>query len=519
MPTHTARRPSGREEITAAQSFDLVARPIDVKLLRNVVANSRNTAIRPERWYEQIGEVHYAIDRGAKIAGYANVTARKVNKDGTPGEVVTSGQAGRIASMFQSPFGGTRGLIERYFTLMKVPGDCYLIRTRENADGTGEHTGYDVIGASEIDMTSVDNLDSRALAPTEMIRRLMLPSSREVQEVQYNYIKPEDFLGRIWRPAIKYAMLANSPMAALDTQCEVLYLLTLGLKGKLLSRLALNGILYWPSEVNDIRRSGTPDGSEPVMDNKAFAKLIGAASWAIQNFEDPRSALPIFASGPAEYADAIKHIILDREIYATDMAIRAEMIEDILGGLDVNKSQSRGDSDKTRFNAWSQTDDELRVNVAPDIETFMWAASRLVLNREMSEANVNPSTMSKYMLWYDLSAANTNTNQAEDARQAVDRIVINRAASRKAMGFKEEDAPTGDEEIRMTGLALNDPYLALFGLKPSEPIDWAKVGSQKKGPNEDSKGDPTETNPGKVKTKKSPGNPEASTTPLLSSVS
>lgn len=500
MPSRTISRPDGREELVAAQKFDLRANPVDSRLLRAVVTSTTARARQPIKYYENIGEIHFGVNRGAKIAGYAKVNTYAVNKDGTPGKVVTTGRAAEVAAMFASPFGGQRGLIERFFTLMKVPGDCYLIRTREGSDGTGDVTGYDVVGALELQLESLAGVGSRKVGP---LKRMMLPASAGGTggEEVFTMIQPEDMLGRIWRPSMSYVQVADSPMAALDTQCEILHLLTLGLKGKLLSRLALNGILYWPTEVNDIR-SGTPSGQEnPVLDNKVFSRLIEAASWAIQNFEDPKSALPIFASGPAQYADAIRHIVLDREIYATDMALRSEMLDKILTGLDISKQNTKSDGQQTHFQAYATDDDEIRVNVVPDIEMFMWAATRLVLNAELKEANLSDRTADKYMLWYDLSDANSNVNLAEDARQARDRILINDEASRKAMGFEEADKPEGDELVRAIGMKMNVPALALWGTpefdKIERKIGWDSINSTSAGPNPASPADTTQAGPGK----------------------
>lgn len=517
MATLRVQRDNGSEELTAAQVYDIANSELDAKLLRTVVTNSRTIAVRPEKWFSEIGEIHFGISRGAKIAGYAQINAYEVTKDGRPGKIVTSGEAARIASMFQSPYGGQRGLIERYFTLMKVPGDCYMIRCRERPDleeNQGNVIGYDVIGSSEIIQSSIEGVDIRNGVGSRSIKRRLLPGGSGGGDTEtFNYIEPRDFLGRIWRPAISYVQLPDSPMAALDTQCEVLHLLTLGLKGKLLSRLALNGILFVPSEINDVR-SGSPQAGEPVLDNKMFDRLIKAASWAIMNFEDPRSALPIFASGPAQFADGIRHIILDREIYQTDMELRAEMIDRILTGLDIQKAQTQGNGDQSHFNLWAGADDEIRVNVRPDLETFMWAATRLVLNRELQEAGKTPATQNKYMLWFDLSSANSNVNLAEDARQANDRLLINSEAARRAMGFDEADAPTGDEQVRAVGLKVNNPYLALWGTDEWKKIDWelvAGVGSVKAGPNEQTPATTPESNPGNVPGKR--GQRQESDTP------
>lgn len=510
MATHITKRPDGREEITASMALDLRANPIDVKYLRAVTAASRARTLRPRKWYREIGELHFGVQRGAKIAGYGRIQARKIEKDGSPGDVLTTGFAADVAAMCSSPYGGQRGLIERYFTLSKVGGEAYAIRTREKTDGTGAMTGIDFVGAHELQRDSLDattgiaddTSSGRPITPNQVIKRIVLPAvnagTASGGEELYVPIQPEDFLGRLWRPTSDYVQLADSPMAALDTECEILHLLILGLKGKLMSRLALNGILYWPSQITQIMQVQPTGKENEAHDNPVLTRLIQAASWAIQNYDDPRSALPIFASGPAEYADAIKHIILDREVYQTDMDLRAEMLDKILTSMDINKQQTKQDGNESHWGAWMSSDDEIRVSIKPDLETMSWGLTRLVLNRMAVEQNVTKRTAEKAMLWFDLSEANTNVNLAEDARQAGDRILLGPEAQRRAMGFDEKDAPTPVEYIRGLGRLLRDPYLATFGMDEQTTFDWEKIAATKPtGPSADSPADDTESGPGK----------------------
>ena len=56
------------EEIVASAAID-VTTPEDARYLRAVVALGKATSAKPWKWYEDIGEVHYALSRGARIAG------------------------------------------------------------------------------------------------------------------------------------------------------------------------------------------------------------------------------------------------------------------------------------------------------------------------------------------------------------------------------------------------------------------------------------------------------------------
>ena len=340
------------EDTFAVARIDL-AKPFDAKYLRNVTSISRAKGVAPWKWYDNIGEVHYAVSRGAKIAGYTKLAAYSLNKDGSVGKKLVSGTAADIAAQLSSPYGGMRGLVDRYFTLAKIPGDAYLIRCRD--EDSGEVEGYDFISADEIDRSSIEgngSVDkSVVFSPNQKIRRITLPSSLGGEQLSVP-IEARDFIGRVWRPSGRYVDIADSPMKALETNCELLHLLTINLKAKLMSRLALNGIFFVPNEINDIRAGGpvAKDG-EVFHENRVLDDLIRAATYAVMNYDDPEAALPIFMAGPGAFGDMIKHIVYDREIYAVDMQLRAELLDRILMGLDVQPQNVRGMGDS---NHWCQ---------------------------------------------------------------------------------------------------------------------------------------------------------------------
>lgn len=501
IATRSVLRGDESNELMASARID-VSDARDLRYLRSVLSVSRSKSKRAWKWFNALSEVSGGVGRLGKIAGYAKIQAREVNPDGTPGKVLTRGMAAEIASRMSSPYGGQRALIDRYLTLMKIPGDAYLIRCRDyKADGTFVERGYDFLSADEIERASVEGSQfsekQEIIQPNEPIRRITLPAGEASNGEQLSVeVRAQDFIGRVWRPAGQYVDLPVSPMRALDTECELLWLLTRGLKGKLASRLALNGILYFPSEINDVH-TATPTASEnPIHDNRIIDRLIKAAIAQAQNIDEAAGAIPIIVSGPAQYADAVRNIVLDREVYATDMALREELKDRILTGLDANKQKTKGDGDSNHFTSWSDSDDELRVNIKPDLETMMWALTRMGLHREMQERGASDRQISKTMLWYDLSGAQTNINAAEDGRQASDRIQISPAAARRMANIDESDAPTAEEYIRGLGVKISDPYLATFGMPEAKDFDWEKIGSKKTGPDAASPADEPPVGPG-----------------------
>jgi len=489
------------DELTAAATLDLT-KAVDMRYLQQVIGYQRQPSAQAWTWYDNIGEIHYAVSRGARIAGYTKLKPYKLNSNGTIGKEIKGGMEADIVERIQSPYGGVRQLCSRYFTQMKIPADSYLIRCR---DEDGEIEGYDFISADEIDLSTLTAAMGASIAsgmvasgidPSTIIRRITTPGGRGGAAITRD-VRISDFLGRVWRPSARYIDLADSPMAALQLECELLNLLTLGLKAKMLSRLALNGIFYIPTEISQVR-TAMPKGSDTeVTDNEVVNRLITAATYAVTHPDTAEAAIPIFMSGPAQFADALRHIVFDREIYLTDMKLRQELIDRILMGLDVQPQDVRGLGDSSHWSAWAVSDDERRVNINPEIENMCWALTRMVLRAEMAEMGATTGRINNTVLWYDLTDANVKTNLAEDSRQLHDRALISDEAARRMSGVIETDSPSEIEQIRAFGRKNNNPYLATYGMDTQKKFDWDKVAATKPpGPSADSPADPAKVGPG-----------------------
>lgn len=490
------------EEIVASQSVDLV-KAFDAKYFRTITSSGRLREVRPWKWYREVGEIHYAISRTARIAGYARITARKLQPDGTPGEIITKGPQAEVAAMVSSPYGGSRALIERFYTLMKVAGDCWLIRCR---DDDGDIDGYDVLSASEISRESIDNSGLQTVspgsgfAPGAQIQRITYPTvSSATGEGITRPIKATDFLGRIWRPSNQFIDLADSPMTGVDVEAELLWMLTMKLKGNLLSRLAMNGIIFVPNGLNEVRSAAPSGKAGEFHQSKVLDNLINAATWNVQHIDDAMAAVPIFISGDKEMADSLKHIILDQSLAETDLKLRAELINRILTSLDGEPESVKGKGDTNHWSSWSISDDERRIAIQPDMEAMCWALTRYIYNRELLDRGLSPKVIAKSCLWYDLTNANVNVNQVEDSRQALDRNLIGPKAARRLQSLSDADAPTDIEQIQTAGRMIKDGYLATFGNPEQANIDWTKVGSRSGGP------DPAEGGPDTPEPKAGPG--------------
>lgn len=488
--------PAAIPEITApASSF--AYRPIDIAdradrdYLESVASMSRSSAGLSWRYYDTVGEVHYAISRSSRLAGYGQFYAERIN---TRGQAIDSKDQGVVADIvagIYGRFGGVRGLIERYYTLMKIPAEGYLIRVREG----GDVDGYWVLSPDEIEPASLVGGRPKLGEPVKWITA-SIPSTGGGNTNFTREVRPEDFIGRIWNPSKRYVDMVDSAMYAQHQLCEELVMLTDNIKGRLQQRFALAGLLLIPSEINDAQIAGPTPGE--VHSDKVMNYLITIMTRNVMNHEHALAHIPAILKGPAEVLDKVRHVVMETLVHETEIAQRQELIGRILDGLEVSKSQSKDGEDQSHWGRWEASNDEIRVAVRPDLEAFCHTLTRAVLHAELKARNWEPGRIRGWRVGLDLTDAVSKTNQGEDFRLAFDRVWVSAEAGRKVIGAKPEDAPDEKEQIRIIGWKQGDPYLALYGLKEAENIDWDKVGkgSSSTGPDPDSPADGGKVGPG-----------------------
>lgn len=475
--------PNGAAVSLAAQEIRIVD-PRQARYLDTLVSVTKNhlmTHTNPWDWYEKLGEVHYAVSRAGRIAGYTQLFAEY---EKSPGEWERrEGPANGIVERIYSPYGGVRGLISRYFTLMKVPGDSHLIRVKN-----GEvYDGYHFLSVDEIDQTNLGRASTEQGLGAKGLRWKTLPLS-DSGDTNVRDVAAEDYLGRVWVPSDRFVDLPESPLYALDTECEVLHLSTMSLKAKLASRFASAGILFIPQSMRSAAWASPDNGTaEGVQDATKIDNVLGTLIKAMtrnqMDFESAKFYLPIMVSGPDDVGEKIKHIVFDQEIFEQDLETRREMIDRILMGLDIQQQATKGIGESAHWSAWAVSDEELRLVAKPDVQAACWAFTRLILHREMRAQEISDAEIVRWRVGFHMNEAASKTNLQEDARQLEDRGHLSGRTARAVSGFDEDDAMDEQEYIRWTGRQTRNPVLMLHVGKIKD-VDWemAKEFGGKTGP-------------------------------------
>lgn len=452
------------------------------------------TGDAPDAWlnYRRIGEVRYAISRSARIAGYARLRAVKVDAAGNITREKASGVEADIVESIYGRFGGTRGLIERYYTLMKVPAQAFLIRVVEKEI----EDGYWFLSASEL--PSEADYETRALKGEGRIwRTRRAPGVGGSWDAFERPIAPQDFLGRIWAPDHEFVEDTNSPMQSLKGMCQQLHDLTESISGRLRQRFAMAGILLIPNEMNDAAIQGDKPSDRKYHNDKVLNYLIHVMTTNVVNHAQGIAQIPILLKGPSQVLDKVQHVVMEATIAETDLKLRAELIDRILTALDQQKQAVTGGEGTNHWGMWAVSDEERRITVQPDLDAMCHALTRLVLWPQLKAKGRQPGSIRPWRVWYDLSAASVRANMSEDARQMWDRGIVSDEYLRAVGGATENDKPSDEEYVRRVGYVMKNPILACHGLEGVDAVlEEAAMWGNVSGPAADSPADPGEVGPG-----------------------
>lgn len=425
------------------------------------------------KFYDGIGEVHTPLNHAAKEVGKAKLVPLRYD-----GEPVKDDTVIDLVNALSSRVGGQAGLLRAYYLNRKIVGEGYLVGFEDGGD-----TFFDFVSPDELVST-----DRGGFGKDGRLQRRTRPGLHSQGGADVIEDLPVgSTIIRIWNPHPRYSDLADGPLVAMNDICEELIILTCSLKSKILSRLAMSGILFLPTGLTatgpPMEPSGDPTG---LSDDPEVNVFIRAGMRPINNPGSPASSMPIIIRGPDELGEAIRWISMDREIFEVDIKQRDELIRRVRDGLDIQVEVQSGMGDSNHWASWTIQDTHVKVEVAPEIESFCAAATRDYLWYALEAENYSPEAAREFYIAGDLTELVSRPNMAEDARQANDRGALGNEALLRYTGAQEADAMPDEEYVRWVGVKVRNPYLALWKTPDFDEIDWdlvvASTGKGQTGP-------------------------------------
>lgn len=296
---------------------------------------------------------------------------------------------------------------------------------------------------------------------------LWVPVTREEVKTKANTVTVElpsgekhdmnlstDSIFRVWNPRPRRASEADSPVrATLDSLREIVRT-TKTISNASKSRLIGNGVVFVPHEMslpamNSPVAADHALGATPMLAGtpavQQLQELLFQVAQTAYDDEDSMAALiPMFAGVPGDQVKNVSHLKFDNSVTDIALKTRNDAIARLAMGLDVSPERLLGlGSNSNHWTAWQLADDDVRLHIAPPIETLCQAINDQVLKVVLEREGIDST---QYVLWYDASVLTADPDKTDEATNAFDRGAITAEAYREFLGL-------GDSGYDFTTLA------------------------------------------------------------------
>jgi hypothetical protein len=376
------------------------------------------------RMYDVIGEMRkFANTIGAQVSK-CRLYVAEINENGDPGKEV---EDPKIAALAQGPLGkGPKKdeALRLLGTNLSVAGEAYIVAEADGAKG-GEDLWY-VVSGSEIQQAGNRLIITRAA-------QAGLGGELEFRE-------DVDLLIRCWTPHPRRTMWADSSVRA---AIPVLRKIETTMKrsfAELDSRLTGAGVLVLPQNIDFPRGDGAPgniDGLAQVFMNTAAASIDDRAS--------SEAMVPILITAPPDSIDKIKHLTFWSDISDKIQEMEDASIRRLAVNLDIPPEILMGVGDSNHWNAWAADEANIKIFIEPILQRIAEALDHGYLDAALEFMGLDPE---KYTYAFDISPLTVPPDRTADALQMHGAEVISDEALRAAGDFTDDDAPSGEEQVR-----------------------------------------------------------------------
>lgn len=247
----------------------------------------------------------------------------------------------------------------------------------------------------------------------------------------------------------------------------------------LVSRLAMNGIILFPTEMTFPVKKEFKEAADPFI-----AEWTDHAGKGIKNPGSARAALPFPMRVSEKFIDKIKHLSFASALDPKIIDARSTAVGRLASTMNISRERITGMGDVNHWGQWEIKDDEITTHLEPVVELVVNALTKTYLrpllladNQPLVTADGNP-----IIAWYDTGELTANPDLSQNAQAAFDDGVLSRLAYATRLGFEESEMPDNKElaEIillkQALGTTFNPAYLQqLTGITISTPTEQAQA--------------------------------------------
>lgn len=452
MPRVIIRRRSGRQQ---PRSLTAAAQRVDARnpsSFRKSMTSGDDWQADAWRYLELVGELQYVVSWRAWSASRCRLVASALDDQGVPmGDIPEDDPNAEQVREFVSAIGGgvsgQAKILQRCAYLLSVVGECWIgmvVRdTAREETYAGTPLPVDLTRPGfQLEQWYVFGKEQISASSTTVVLRLPDGSKHEFdQEV--------DLLFRVWS---EHPMDPSKPVSPIWSNRRVLNGIVkadAAIEAANNSRLIGNGVLFVPQEMSLPQQQApiaAPIGAEDIASPAPFFEpnsaqalqdlFFDVATTATRDPQSQAAMLPIIAAVPGDMIKNVNWIRPGSDIPETTLKIQQEDIRRLAMGLDVAPERLFGMSEGNHWSAWAIDENDIKVHVAPLVQTITSALTQEILREKLAEEGLDPDA---YIIWYDTTALSQDPDKTDEAQAAFDRGAITAAALRQHLGFDDED--------------------------------------------------------------------------------
>jgi hypothetical protein len=386
-----------------------------------------------EAWgfYDSLGMFRNAVGWKSGMVGRVRLRAAIKEPDNDEPTIQDIGPAAEIVASISA--GAQSQIMGNLETQLSVPGDGYLVGVQNGT--TLADIAWEARSKSELRYQPT-SANGTGASPWEIVDK-QSPASA----LNWLRLPKDSIVVRVHRPHARFKHLADSNARPALTTMRQVELIQRYLQAHFLSRIASNGVVVFPQEIDFPVREEFAG-----MDDAFVREFIELGAEAIKTPGSAASAMPMPVTLPGEYADKVHHVDFTskfdlRIIEKWDKAVAQLAID-----LDIPPEALTGMSVANHWSGWLIDENGFKVYLAPDVELMCAALTVGLLHPILQSMSVPTDNV---VMWYDASEIIQRPDKSENAKDAYDRGELTGEALRRETGFDEDDKPTDDELSRM----------------------------------------------------------------------
>lgn len=292
-----------------------------------------------------------------------------------------------------------------------------------------------------------------------------------------------DKIVRIWSPHPNDQTHADSAMrAAIPILLEV-EKSSQNIIARLDSRLAGNGILWLPQEID----FPTADGEQ--ANAQSFMKLLMEVSEAgISTPGTPAAQVPIMAQVPGEWlaslADA--HTDLATQMDSQITELRRDALNRVGSTLDMPREMAMGElATANHWSGWLIEESTYKIHVEPFLLKFGMAMTREFYRPALVAMGMSEQDAERYVLSWDITEVVARPDDKEDVKYLLESNLVSEDWVRSKFGVPDDAIPSEEEARRNLARVLatqaptvleNESIATALGFEPTAQPDPGPVG-------------------------------------------